>query len=282
MHISKRDGTVCFTGMLGDDDNGKDYTKMMEVLGVSMEFVAVHPTQPTGICLCLVTPDGQRTMRTCLRASNGFTGLPEGCLQMHPQVAHFEGYAAYRGEHTLQAMRDLKRRGTIISLDLASFEVVKTCIDVFKSILEEQLVDILFCNQDEASAFASMLELDDDMSQEDESQQVEHIQNLIKNLCSRYEMTTVVSRGKKGCIAGNGSVLASAPAASVKVEDTIGAGDYFSASFLYTWIETKGNVEKACVAGCMGGAAAVQTAGAQVPDDKMKILQEAVLHIIRQ
>ena len=43
-----------------------------------------------------------------------------------------------------------------ISLDLASFEVVRSCQDTLLKLLREGLVDILFCNTAEAEALAEV------------------------------------------------------------------------------------------------------------------------------
>lgn len=43
-----------------------------------------------------------------------------------------------------------------VSLDLASFEVVRSCQDTLLKLLREGLVDILFCNTAEAEALAEV------------------------------------------------------------------------------------------------------------------------------
>jgi hypothetical protein len=80
---------------------------------------------PSATSLCLVTPDGQRTMRTCLGASlelQSASMLPgswsDGC-----QLLHCEGYCLYRPQLAAEMMRAAKARGALVSMDLASFEV---------------------------------------------------------------------------------------------------------------------------------------------------------------
>ena len=48
------------------------------------------------------------------------------------------------------AMRAAKSRGVLVSLDLASFEVVRNCRSQLLEILESGVVDLLFANEDEA------------------------------------------------------------------------------------------------------------------------------------
>lgn len=80
---------------------------------------------PSAICLVLVTPDGQRTMRTCHGSSRGLqsasqlpTGWAEGC-----QLLHCSGYCLARPQLVREVMTLAKAAGALVSIDLASFEV---------------------------------------------------------------------------------------------------------------------------------------------------------------
>lgn len=87
------------------------------------------PAGPTATCLCFVTPDGQRTMRTCLGASAHLTSadqLPAGWCE-GAVLLHCEGYCLYRPQLAAEAMRRAKQAGALVSLDLASFECVQNC-----------------------------------------------------------------------------------------------------------------------------------------------------------
>lgn len=258
------DCVAYFTGMLGDDGPGMMYVDMMRRSGVDVSLILSHESDPTGICLCLVTPDGQRTMRTCLKASFGFTKLPKGFQDVRPRLTHFEGYAVYRGEHTLEAMRDLRKLGSMISFDFASFEVVEACLDVIKSILEEKLLDVLFCNEDEAYAFAEIMSME------------KTLENIINIMCNTHNIVMVISRGAKGCIAGSiQDGVQYATADEVKVVDTIGAGDYFTAGFLYTWLNST-SVKKAAEFGCLCGSEAVQAEGAVLSEKQILKLRQSL------
>lgn len=48
-----------------------------------------------------------------------------------------------------------------------------------------------------------------------------------------------------------------------QVADTIGAGDYFTAGFLYAWLGGHG-LQRAAACGCVAGAEAVQATGAEL------------------
>jgi len=70
------------------------------------------------------------------------------------------------------------------------------------------LVDILFCNKDEAEAFVGERDLE---------------------VLSRLASVVVVSLGAEGCMAMHGGKTYRAPAPEIKVVDTTGAGDFFTA-----------------------------------------------------
>eukprot|EP00890_Picochlorum_soloecismus_P005660 jgi/Picsp_1/6095/NSC_03449-R1_sugar kinase len=257
---------VYFVGMIGSDEQGDSYRNMMEKQIVKMKFVQEHPTESTGVCLCFVTPGGQRTMRTCLRAALHFGEMPRAVLELSPTLSHFEGYSIFRGDHTVQAMRQLRNAGSKISFDFASFEVVKACFDTFVRILESRLVDVMFCNEDELVAFAGQLTgsrrdqaiLSDGIHGDAEKLSVP---DFTRYMAKTYHVVMVVSRGSRGCIAAsNAEGICSAEPEKVQVADTIGAGDHFSAAFLHLWIRCR-PLEECCRAGCMAGAKIVQTVG---------------------
>jgi len=64
---------VGFVGQVADDQLGAIFAHDMLALGVRFETPPLEPPPPTGRCLILVTPDGQRTMNTCPAASHELT-----------------------------------------------------------------------------------------------------------------------------------------------------------------------------------------------------------------
>ena len=173
------------------------------------------------------------------------------------------GYYVYKPS-IIETMRLLKGRGSKISFDFASFDVIASQMEVFEKILDARLIDVLFCNEEEAMAFATRRKMANGATPE----------KFAREMAAAFGVTMVVSQGPKGCVAaamgaGNAVQLASAPAASVTVVDTIGAGDHFSAGFLYA-LAHGATLETACRCGCIAGAAAVEVSGAQVDDQRMK------------
>jgi sugar/nucleoside kinase (ribokinase family) len=283
-HEKGQDEEILFIGMVGNDPAAADFHSMLEASGVKPLLPQCDPEvedASTASCLCLVSPDGQRTMRTYLGAAQKLTSaeqLPvEDSDLENVGLVHFEGYSLYKIGVAEATMRSARAAGSKISLDLASFEIVKSCWEALMSnLLKENLIDVLFCNEDEAAAACEAGRLVSDFENASPDQLVEA---ALRHFLQFVEVV-VISRGKDGCLIGTADgQRASAAAENVTVVDTIGAGDYFSAGVLHAWIS--GAPLVACAAcGCAAGAAAVQVAGAELGAEEMARLRNRVQDIL--
>ena len=71
----------------------------------------------TATCLCLLTPDGERTMRTHLGAASELESaeqLPDGWTT-NCRLLHCEGYCLFKPELTRGAMQAAKAAGAEVS-----------------------------------------------------------------------------------------------------------------------------------------------------------------------
>lgn len=101
-----------------------------------------------------VTPDGQRTMRTCLAAAACFRdpGSVPAELVQGAGLVHCEGYCLYRPGLTEGLLAAGRATGAATSLDLASLEIVRARWAAVDALLARELVDVVFCNEQEAEA----------------------------------------------------------------------------------------------------------------------------------
>ena len=84
-----------FLGKIGGDVTAQDYRANFTAAGGDGSRFK-HATLPNGRCLSLVTPDGQRTMRTCLGAA--MTLSPDEITAADfagAKHAHIEGYLMF-------------------------------------------------------------------------------------------------------------------------------------------------------------------------------------------
>ena len=245
---------TAFIGAIGQDDTAAFYREALTRQGVEPRLI-VHPTEPSGRVLSLVTPDAQRTMRTNLGASQ--TLQPE---QVTPEafagarVVMLEGYTLFNHDLTRAVARAAKAAGCLLALDLASFEVVRFNRGVLEELLSGQ-VDIVFANEDEAAAWVEggpQAALDD---------------------LARRTTIAVVKLGKHGALIARGDERVTVAAEPVaEVVDTTGAGDTWAAGFLAA--HRRGLPLAACgTLGAKAAAAVVQVMGATVPPAEWKKLK---------
>src|SRR5437899_945349 len=66
---SQLGGSAAFIGCVGDDRYGLFYANEFEELGIDIGNPIIV-NEPTGTSICIVTPDAERTMRTCLAVAS--------------------------------------------------------------------------------------------------------------------------------------------------------------------------------------------------------------------
>jgi sugar/nucleoside kinase (ribokinase family) len=247
-----------YLGKIGGDPTAAAYLNNFTAAGGDGSRFK-RATLPNGRCLSLVTPDGQRTLRTHLGAA----------MTLHPDEitpddfagarhAHIEGYLLFNPALAAKVMACARAAGCTLSIDLASFEVVNVARDWIFAQLREG-VDIVFANEDEAGA---LFQRRDDYAQ------------FARELAG-FGGIAAVKMGKDGAwIARNHELHRIAPIRAERVVDTTGAGDSWAAGFLY------GHLRGASlpVAGTIGsilGCETVQHLGAAIPDVHWPRLRQA-------
>lgn len=246
---------TAFLGKVGSDEDGEFYTKRLSDFGGDTKSFRHNTGVHTGRCLSLVTPDSERTMRTDLGAAATLSAdeISENDFADISHV-HIEGYLLYAEPVCLKVLETAKKCNCTVSLDLASFEVVKHKMSILPDVLKKY-VDIVFANEDEAREFCGT----------DSSEKAIEI-------LSGYCDTVAVKLGKKGCILKSGTKTASAQAELVNAVDTTGAGDLWQAGFLYAFLNGK-DLDTCGRYGAILGAEVVQVMGAEIPPARWDIIR---------
>lgn len=238
-----------FIGKTGSDEGGEFYRSELQKLGGDTSRFKTGSIA-NGRCLSLITPDGERTLRTDLGAAA--TLSPD---EVRPADfagathAHIEGYLLFNPDLMMQVLKSAKEANCRISLDLASFEVVKAAGDTLPDILNNY-VDLVFANEEEAAAFHG--------SEAAFGEMAIHL--------GKYCELAVVKAGAKGAWLARGENVVFAPAVpGITAVDTTGAGDYWAAGFLSGWLRGK-DLETCAALGARLGAEIVQVVGAELPE----------------
>lgn len=207
-----------FLGKLGNDDFARTYRERFAAAGVDGSRFK-QAELANGRCLALVTPDAQRTLRTCLGAAMTLAPAEvsvddfRGCRH-----AHIEGYLVFNRSLAEAVLTAARSAGCTISLDLSSFEVVACA----REWLLEQFrlgLDLVFGNEDEVRA----------LFQTESTDYAAHARAL-----AAHGTLAVVKLGKDGAWLARGAELHRIePLRVPEVVDTNGAGDAFAAGFLF-------------------------------------------------
>jgi len=262
--------TCAIVGKIGTDDLGRLFEQEITNLGVQSLFLPTNT--PTGQSLCLVTPNGERTMRSFLGASQEMTAVdlkPEFFRGV--KLVHIEGHSLLNGSLAVRAMELAKEVGAKISFDLGSFEIVSLYKETILSLLE-RYVDIVFCNREEAEHLTGK-------SPEEACRELKEI-CLVAVVLMGKEGCWVGDRSKNGCAEENGNGkrkdVFQCPAYPVTPIDTTGAGDLFASGFLHGFFN--GEPLKECARyGALLGAAVVQVQGTKIPTDIWAQLKQKIV-----
>ena len=239
--IGKLGGVARFIGKCGSGRMGDFFEA--ELRKQNVEPALFRSDFPTGRVLSIITPDAQRSMLTYLGASaEAQPGDIVDRLFKNAAVVHIEGYLLFNPDLILAVLKAAKNSGAAVSLDLASYTVVKESRDFLQHIIKDY-VDILMGNEDEALAYTG------------ESDEIA----AIKALASAVDIAALLV-GKRG------SVLSVKAKGTGHAIDTTGAGDLWTAGFLFGLVHGY-PLEKCGELGSACGYEVCQVMGTKIPED---------------
>ncbi len=249
-------GEKCsFLSYIGTDALGEHFSNYTKSLGITGLFS--FSSLPTARVLCLITPDGQRTMRFFAGASQEMSNLYlDSSYFKSVQLVHIDSYSLRNGDMVARVMQSAKEAGATISIDLSSFEIVHEYSHTLSELLPHY-VDIVFANKDETKAMTGL-------------NPYEGCQRLQES-CS----IAVVLMGKEGCLVGHNNHIFHTPTLPAKVIDTTGAGDLFASGFLYGYQQGY-SLEECAKLGNRLGSAIVEIKGAELPEDKWQKIRNTI------
>ena len=216
--LSQLGGRGAFIGCVGDDRYGLHYQDEFAQLGIDIGNPAVYG-QTTGTCACLITPDAERTMRTCLAVSSHLSDRHVDAARIKAAEWLFvEGYVFANPETGQGAIREAlnvaKSSGVKVALTCSDAFVPQVFGDAFSVALKQ--VDLLFANAVEAAAITGAT---------DAAEAFEKLKNLVPSV--------VVTDGPSGAFVRHGGTEAQVAAFACEPRDLTGAGDMFAGAFLY-------------------------------------------------
>ena len=166
-----------------------------------------------------------------------------------------------------------------VALALASFEIVRAFGAEIEALMRSGRVSAVFANEDEAREVAarggSRSEEKQNVSAESSFGASETTADRALDVLTRWSpaCVAVVTLGDEGCVAARGhpgDVTSERVACEAFEEivalDSTGAGDLFVSGFLYGLLR-ESTLGECAEMGCLAGAAATQSVGAEVSDE---------------
>jgi sugar/nucleoside kinase (ribokinase family) len=246
--VASLGGSAAYVARVADDTLGRFFVEDLRATGVEFSPCDLVSEPGTGRCVVLVTPDGDRVMRTYLGASTTLgPAHVDADLIARASVLYLEGYL-----WDVPGARDAVRRaialarrppgggpGAVVALSLSDPYCVERHREDFSGLVGQ--VDLLFGNEAEVTMLWGVRTLDEAVAS--------------------ARCTGVVgafTRGPAGAVVAGATETIAVPAWPVDpVVDTTGAGDLFAAGFLYGL--THGASLEACAR--LGGLAAAEVVG---------------------
>lgn len=217
--FSQLGGQGAFIGCVGDDRYGLFYSNEFEELGIDIGQ-PVMVGESTGTCVCLITPDAERTMRTCLAVSSHLAErhVDEARIK-NSEWLFIEGYVFANpatGQGAIRkAIQIAKKHGTRIAITCSEAFIIEVFGGPFREALAH--ADLIFANETEACALAGGATGAEDAFKK--------LKGIVPS--------AVVTAGPKGAFVRHDGVEAHVPAFPCEPKDLTGAGDMLAGSFLY-------------------------------------------------
>lgn len=244
-------GRAAYIGNVSADQLGEIFVHDMRALGVDVRLTPASGGSPTARSHILITPDGQRTMQTYLGACTelAVSDISERTIGS-PDVVLLEGYVWDIAEGPAliaKAIAIAKKQSARIALSLSDSFCVKRHRNEFLEAIRTD-VDIIFADDDEVMALLDVDTFD-----------------KVTQAVPQFDRMFVMTRSEKGSVIMDRTQTIEQAAIPVeKVVDTTGAGDAYTAGFLYGLISGRSLTECAQL-GTECGSAVIQRIGARIP-----------------
>jgi ribokinase len=213
--------------------------------GIDLQYVTTDPQHGTGLIFIPVTPDGERTMFS-YRGANVQMEAEHLTEAMFAGVGllHLSGYSILTSpqkECAYRALELVRSQQGLVTLDLgvepaeqgAALDPVLAGLDLL--VLGSQEVEILTGTPD--------------------------MERGLENLFSRGVRLVGLKLGKEGCLLASPQERARVQGLKVRVVDTTGAGDAFSAGLIYAMLSGLSLGAAAAAANAFGALAATVWGG---------------------
>ena len=220
-HFSRHGGEVYMLSSLGDDELGNDALKVLRNWGISANYVS-KSEYPTGRCLVALDENSVPTYN--LLENVAWDNITAENIDEDFDVLYFG---------TL-ALRDIKNRKTLEKVLKKEYREIFCDVNLRTPFYSKESVNFVFENativkisDEELAEVLAFVGIDED----DFEKICFEIEKKFPNI-----KIVIITLGQKGAVAYDGSKMFRVPAVPCEVVSTVGAGDSFSASFLWKYM----------------------------------------------
>ena len=251
---------TAFIGKVGKDDFGDFFRDDLIKSKITPELSLSD--NESGCAIALISPDSERTFGTFLGAAVELAAedLEKFDFSKYDYF-HIEGYLVQNHKLLEKALHLAKENGLIVSLDLASYNVVEDNLEFLHKMVKEY-VDIVFANEEEAKSFTG----------KEPEESLIHLGDI----CD----IAIVKIGEKGSMIKRGNKVFKAGVIDVNPIDTTGAGDLYASGFLYGMVNNL-PLDKCGEIGAILSGRVIENTGAKLFDnqwDEIKVMIEGVVN----
>ncbi|GIW23104.1 MAG: adenosine kinase [Candidatus Sericytochromatia bacterium] len=247
---------VSQAGMVGNDIYGEMCINRINELGI-VNNIKKSEVGSTGTSLILLTPDGERTMNTCLGVSRFYTvkDIPDNDIanSEYLLVTGYQWDTDNQIEAVNHAIRVARHNNTKVVLDISDPFCVERHKETFWNIIEE-FVDVLFCNRKESYFLTG--------------KNIQESLDILSEICN----IVVIKNGSEGSYIRNRNKQIKIESNKVNVVDTTAAGDMYAGGFMYGLtknlsLEVCGKIASFCA------ELVIQNVGATLPNNLKELVE---------
>lgn len=252
LHLQKQGITSQLISSVGNDANGSDLTDFLVRQDLSLDYIQVHPSLPTGVVNVALDENAQASYTIVKPVAWDEITFQENFTELASQSeAVVFGSLACRNERSHQTLLHVLEHAR-----LAIFDMNLRPPHFQKSTIQDLMrkCDILKINEHELDYLVATLNIPSN-----------RIEEQLKNLSEVTGIKTIATTlGDQGATVYHNGLIYKHPGFSVQVADTVGAGDAFLASFIAGFL--KGNhFDDLLTTACATGAFVASKPGAN-PD----------------
>ncbi|MFH8080464.1 MAG: carbohydrate kinase family protein [Candidatus Aenigmatarchaeota archaeon] len=237
--LGKKSGII---GAVGNDEFGRSLLNFLNQAGVNVDGIQIID-KPTGKSVVLIGEDNERTI-IIYRGANDFIDAKK-ITKEYVNLFRYFVFTSVVGEKSIEALyrayKYAKECGLFIVANPSAAMIKERKRDL-SELMKNSHIAIM--NEEEAKLLTK-----------------KELPNSLQAIKDMGPETVVITRGNRGCIAMHGTKIYQQKAYKVKVVDTTGAGDAFTAAFLYSLLR-KDALTYALKFACVCASLNIQTVGA--------------------